>query len=321
MVDPKRATRCRTREGAPSLNAVGVVALLALCAVFTGCSQHRLVGKIENGGDRPPFVELDALRGGNYSQLGAGDAVAFYDGNVTDVCYSSGVRIDLLLPYEQLGREVPAETPSKEQRKEEERRRAEEQPSKEQRKQEERGRAGQQPSKEQRKQEQKEREARLKQPFLVFNKMASVSGTNGFERYIEIKGNGHSAWPTVRLRLMLVNMGKTDFAGDVTVLDHLAEGMEFLGTERVLKVRRNKAKEVLSWLPYLSLLALAMEDWTTEETTPDAMNLSESHTQTLVRYDMRGITLKANDGVIVEFNLRIQNPSHVLEQPERRPEP
>ena len=94
------ADRRASRSLAGVWRVVGCI--LAFAPVWTagGCTSYRLVDKVENGGDAPPFATAEQLKAGDVSNVGTGDAVAYLGGSIDDRTYSNTVRIDLVVPIE-----------------------------------------------------------------------------------------------------------------------------------------------------------------------------------------------------------------------------
>jgi len=74
-----------------------VAVALAAGAAMAGCASPQFAGKVDNGGDAPPFATFEQLTVEDLSAVGPGDALAFVLGNVSAVTQSNTVRIDLMI--------------------------------------------------------------------------------------------------------------------------------------------------------------------------------------------------------------------------------
>lgn len=105
---------------------------------------------------------------------------------------------------------------------------------------------------------------------------------------------------TIPFQIIAFNNGDAPFNGDLSVLDRLGGDLKFSGLIDHHKVRDARTeKAVIGSLPYVGILALAIDDFTEIE---GKFSFNDQSSNTLMDVRFNDVSLEPGEGILVEFN-------------------
>jgi hypothetical protein len=254
------------------------VAALVLALGLAGCAtQTRTIGQAENKGDVPPFATSGQLLTSDLTNLGAGEAIAIAQGDVSAIGRPNRVEVTVTETVESLERRygdaervldldgdgIP-DLP--------------------------RG------------------DARPEGSFFDLAALKFVKSGNQWSqlgttiRRQDVTGDE----ATVTFRIILLNAGNRAFRGDITVLDHLDPALRFgevTGSARV--VDQHDVRSTLALVPFIGLISLAMSDFADQ---PGSLKLAASEADGVVTFIARDVALEPDEGIRIDFTVRYALP-------------
>lgn len=107
----------------------------------------------------------------------------------------------------------------------------------------------------------------------------------------------------INLRLFSINRGNKSFEGDVEFIIDLPPQVEFQGVDLVQNIRDQRGtKQVLSMLPIIQYVTLAMSDYPTSQLTEQVE--TQMSDDGLLRIVVKNKTLDENEGVSIDYSVK-----------------
>lgn len=107
-------------------------------------------------------------------------------------------------------------------------------------------------------------------------------------------------------RIILLNTGSKDYSGPLLAYDKLEPAMTYAGIRSVSKiVDRRNLRATLSVIPYVSLVALMMDDFST---TSGQVAMTDKIAGSIVRFESQSLTLSPGEGVQIDFGVNLTLP-------------
>jgi hypothetical protein len=280
--------------------------------VISGNPNSSIAAIIENGGDSPPFLNVDFAKKNILYNLGKSDTIGFYLGDTEQKSESNHVTIKIIREKKVTSAKHPELGASKNVQKarenlEKNQRKSNNRNSKSVRKAQEnvgkqegiaRARLESSTQRDKRTLPINTNKSRRLSGSIIQNKFTdnpaklillkeaaiSLAGNN-FSTNIEIPIN--SPIDQIKFRLYLINNGIRDFRGDIIVLDNLALGLEYNGLINVYEVKTKLSDTIDNW----SFSSINYKDVGMTAVTKD----------NIIKYTFSESYLKSGDGLAIEF--------------------
>ena len=110
-----------------------------------------------------------------------------------------------------------------------------------------------------------------------------------------------------RFRVVSLNHGNAPFSGDVILYDRLPSGVTFANGVTAASVHDNRStKQGLGIIPVLGIFALAIKDLSTIQQLSPEITADPTG---LLTFRLGQLTLRSNDGIVIEFDVQLPKPS------------
>jgi hypothetical protein len=149
-------------------------------------------------------------------------------------------------------------------------------------------------------------ETSANQPRIVALKyILGENGRWGQSRTVLLNENPSGQFEA-RFRLFVINVGRGDFDGEIDVRDRLPQGLTPSSGMTVRRIVDNRdARAALSMIPYIGLIALAVDDFSLEDPIPAPVALSGDGTISL---RLPATHLAPGEGIMLEFAAIVPRP-------------